>query len=236
MFTETEELELSEFLAKAAVPAVTLSIDGVRGLLFGLAISPDLVTPDDLLPMVYGMEMAYFDDQIQANRLFALLIGAYNRLVQEEQAGTLAFPFDIGKMSGRDIPRIRQWCQGLMRILSIEPEIWGITEHEPDPATVTEEEQELSTSIAIVSGIAFPEHAAEIFRDDAGESEENTTDSGLQGKVFFFLPMAVDYIQQHGGKLRESGFKRMQACSGKVGRNDLCPCNSGKKYKKCCGA
>jgi SEC-C motif len=23
---------------------------------------------------------------------------------------------------------------------------------------------------------------------------------------------------------------------GKVGRNDLCPCGSGKKYKKCCGA
>ena len=22
----------------------------------------------------------------------------------------------------------------------------------------------------------------------------------------------------------------------KVGRNDLCPCGSGKKYKKCCGA
>ncbi|MFT4415031.1 SEC-C metal-binding domain-containing protein [Fredinandcohnia humi] len=21
----------------------------------------------------------------------------------------------------------------------------------------------------------------------------------------------------------------------KVGRNDLCPCQSGKKYKKCCG-
>ena len=23
--------------------------------------------------------------------------------------------------------------------------------------------------------------------------------------------------------------------SGKVGRNDPCPCGSGKKYKKCCG-
>ena len=22
--------------------------------------------------------------------------------------------------------------------------------------------------------------------------------------------------------------------SGKIGRNDLCPCGSGKKYKKCC--
>ena len=27
-----------------------------------------------------------------------------------------------------------------------------------------------------------------------------------------------------------------QAKSEKVGRNDLCPCGSGKKYKKCCGA
>jgi preprotein translocase subunit SecA len=24
--------------------------------------------------------------------------------------------------------------------------------------------------------------------------------------------------------------------TAKVGRNDLCPCGSGKKYKKCCGA
>ncbi|WP_159821522.1 SEC-C metal-binding domain-containing protein [Colwellia sp. 20A7] len=23
--------------------------------------------------------------------------------------------------------------------------------------------------------------------------------------------------------------------SPKVGRNDLCPCNSGRKFKKCCG-
>jgi uncharacterized protein YecA (UPF0149 family) len=23
--------------------------------------------------------------------------------------------------------------------------------------------------------------------------------------------------------------------SAKVGRNDICPCGSGKKYKKCCG-
>ena len=26
------------------------------------------------------------------------------------------------------------------------------------------------------------------------------------------------------------------ASSSKIGRNDLCPCGSGKKYKKCCGA
>ena len=41
----------------------------------------------------------------------------------------------------------------------------------------------------------------------------------------------------------EGGIKRTApkatvgaAKSGKVGRNDPCPCGSGKKYKKCCGA
>ena len=29
--------------------------------------------------------------------------------------------------------------------------------------------------------------------------------------------------------------KKRQVKSNKVGRNDLCPCNSGKKYKNCCG-
>ena len=236
MFTEQETRDLSEFLKLAVAPAHTLTIDGVHGLLFGLAIAPDIVTPDELLPLIYGSEMAVFNDQNQADRMFATLFAIYNRLLQENQAGNLRFPFHIGQLTRNDIPRIREWCQGLLRVLSIEPHIWGITEHEPDPATVTDEEQELATSIAIVSGIAYPDDAAEIFRDEAFESGENNADSSLQGKVFFFLPMAVDYIQQHGSTLCKACIKRPPVCTDKVGRNDLCPCNSGKKYKKCCGA
>ncbi len=36
-----------------------------------------------------------------------------------------------------------------------------------------------------------------------------------------------------GVSLRPAGYRRAEA---KVGRNDPCPCGSGKKYKKCCGA
>ena len=31
------------------------------------------------------------------------------------------------------------------------------------------------------------------------------------------------------------GYKRPAKAKGKVGRNDPCPCGSGKKYKDCCG-
>ena len=29
--------------------------------------------------------------------------------------------------------------------------------------------------------------------------------------------------------------KPMPGTAGKIGRNEPCPCGSGKKYKKCCG-
>lgn len=34
---------------------------------------------------------------------------------------------------------------------------------------------------------------------------------------------------------REASFPVPRVASGKVGRNDPCPCGSGKKYKRCCG-
>ncbi len=36
-------------------------------------------------------------------------------------------------------------------------------------------------------------------------------------------------------RIREQWRNDKQAVSNKVGRNDACPCGSGKKYKKCCG-
>ncbi len=38
-----------------------------------------------------------------------------------------------------------------------------------------------------------------------------------------------------GGVGEMAGAKKQPVISNKVGRNDLCPCGSGKKYKKCCG-
>jgi preprotein translocase subunit SecA len=42
--------------------------------------------------------------------------------------------------------------------------------------------------------------------------------------------------QLHTNKDDESPAKPMQRDAAKVGRNDMCPCGSGKKYKKCHGA
>jgi len=43
-----------------------------------------------------------------------------------------------------------------------------------------------------------------------------------------------DYIMNRGEDIAAPTTVRRK--NEKVGRNDLCPCGSGKKYKKCCGA
>ena len=52
--------------------------------------------------------------------------------------------------------------------------------------------------------------------------------------------VAKERASARGGKpaaaSRQAGQTGRGAKAGKVGRNDPCPCGSGKKYKKCCGA
>ena len=40
----------------------------------------------------------------------------------------------------------------------------------------------------------------------------------------------------HHGHHHDHGGHTLRRATPKVGRNDPCPCGSGKKYKKCCGA
>ncbi len=46
-------------------------------------------------------------------------------------------------------------------------------------------------------------------------------------------PTSESGSKEYSGQLSAASQRR--SSRGKVGRNDLCPCGSGKKYKKCCG-
>ena len=57
-----------------------------------------------------------------------------------------------------------------------------------------------------------------------------------KAKWLYTLPEWDDiYSAEKCREIREKWRLDKQAVSNKVGRNDPCPCGSGKKYKKCCG-
>jgi len=51
-----------------------------------------------------------------------------------------------------------------------------------------------------------------------------------------WLKKHPDEIQKPGIGAEEHKIETFRREVPKVGRNDVCPCGSGKKYKKCCGA
>jgi uncharacterized protein len=47
---------------------------------------------------------------------------------------------------------------------------------------------------------------------------------------------AYEYFREHREVYEGTTFTPMpRRTAPKVGRNELCPCGSGKKYKRCCG-
>jgi hypothetical protein len=42
-------------------------------------------------------------------------------------------------------------------------------------------------------------------------------------------------LKARGEALKEARLHKAVAAGGRIGRNDQCPCGSGKKFKKCCG-
>ena len=44
----------------------------------------------------------------------------------------------------------------------------------------------------------------------------------------------VDYIEYEVQRIRSESISKILAEKGRIRRNDMCPCGSGKKYKKCC--
>ena len=59
---------------------------------------------------------------------------------------------------------------------------------------------------------------------------------GMRKHALEQLPMAVQTIAAYWQSSGRALPRREPLRSVKVGRNEPCPCGSGKKFKKCCGS
>ena len=138
-----------------------------------------------------------------------------------------------------------------VRMKRVEPEqnAEGAGENEAAEPVQTENEssssEEVSAEEAVSSetgqpgdGNPVPEHAGQESASADGpvrESEEQNAASEDSGaKTELNLRHRTDPAAMGDGKAPEDAEQHMYN-GVKVGRNDPCPCGSGKKFKKCCG-
>jgi len=67
---------------------------------------------------------------------------------------------------------------------------------------------------------------------------EQELSSRERSEILDRLPFAIEMIHAfwHGGRDPLLHPRLPKDLSVKIGRNAYCPCGSGKKYKRCCGA
>jgi len=74
----------------------------------------------------------------------------------------------------------------------------------------------------------------QIGRGDSTLSKEQVDD--LIAKAPDLIPPYIESLNAWRISQQDAGQFRTEAPNlGKVGRNEPCPCGSGKKYKRCCG-
>jgi len=248
LISTTEKSSLERLLALSTVPEMTFSYSEMQGYLFGIAITPEKIAPEEWFPVMFGEEGVAYESKEQQRRLLTTLFNVLNKHIAAFQADSLFLPFDMANLREGELEKVLQWASGFEEALALCPHCW-----EESPDLTEEEHEELLNSLLVVEGIVYPEDAADIFEyvpyeelakmgvDPADEQISKTIQ--IQYLMLQAFDLAVDAIVSHAAVQDEKRKREKNGATtpfeihaGKAGKNVGCPCGSGRKFKDCCGA
>ncbi len=191
-----------------------LSVSELDGFFTALISCPSLVLPSEWFPAIWGGETPKFKSEREMEHLFTQLTRHLNGI-----AGTLAEApeefeplFELVETDeGQEQIEVDAWCYGYLRGIGLREQDW-------DP--LMEDQPELIMPLLLFAGALDPAFAEELDAETTSQLQEQ-------------LPQLVRDIYAHWEPARTAA--RQPVKNGpKIGRNDPCPCGSGRKYKQCC--
>ena len=227
--SDDELEELDEFLADDTLQETSMDVSTLEGYLTAIAIGPRLVMPSEWLPWIWDMEegeaSAPFENEEQASRIFSLIMRRYNSILQSFATAPEAFQpiFWRGNQWG-----VAEWCEGFILGFQFSDDAWSL----------------------LAAG--QPEWFAPFLRFGTDDCIDTTKMTGDAEAWMSEIDASLGNLQRYwkenrhrrpGGTISEdsrlgsqNGVAQVVRNGPKISRNDACPCGSGKKYKKCCGA
>ena len=205
-------MAFAEFLNREPLSERAMSLAMVDGFLTAIAIGPEMVMPSDYMPWIWdwkrGKQDADFADLGEANRILGCLQGMNNRVAEPLMSKE---PTVVPVFIFEPAFDHKEWLVGFAMGAEFDSDIWDHA-HEEVP--------ELFEPLADLSRMERDDESWETACLELGQS----------------LVRIRDYFR--AGEWREA-FEEIQKPvvrpGPKIGRNDPCPCGSGRKFKKCCG-
>ncbi|MGF6769597.1 uncharacterized protein P3T18_002067 [Paraburkholderia sp. GAS199] len=226
--SEKEFEELDEFLISDATSEETLTIESLDGYLTALAIGPATVPPSHWLPGVWGPsedDTPAFDSVDQAQRILGLIIRHQNGIIasleNDPDGFEPVFGFSRVDDSEREYIDGEAWAMGFVQALARVRRDW-------QPLLDDEQARHHLRPLHLMGAIDLTDEEAQLV--ETPEQQETLTRE-IPGSI----AAIYRYWQPHCEAAAQSASSAAQRTEPKVGRNDPCPCGSGKKFKKCCG-
>ncbi|MGV0959417.1 MAG: UPF0149 family protein [Limnohabitans sp.] len=221
-----EELEeLDQFLLYGVDNDEAMTLDTLDGYLHAIAIGPQTIMPSKWLPKVWGENSAMMppmENIDQLNHIMGLVMRLYNSIIHGfgHKPPLVApywntYQYDIGEFEEAD-----GWAYGFTEGVALNRADWK-------PLFDSPLGQQWYRPIGLLGEEAFSADQDELTKTpEQREQLAQQIEDSLVNIHAFWLP------------LRETIHERetAQRLRTKVGRNEHCPCGSGKKFKKCCGS
>jgi len=223
---------LTEFLNNPARPDGTLRFHELQGFLFAIACSPETIAPSEWLPMIGNDEDLTFADQNEAQGILGLVMALYNEINTAVLERSNSLPAGC---AFEDDSSISQWSRGFAAGHDWLAEVWE--EHLFD-----ELDEECGATLMVLSFFGSKQLANAYYTDmrpgKRKRGDESFEDFAITMRRMF--PDALASYAHIGRSIFEAVLEHSKgggepAVSEKIGRNEPCPCGSGKKYKTCCG-
>lgn len=216
-----EELDRLEALIDSPVfKGEAMWLDELQGFLCAVISAPDTILPSAWLPAVLG-ENPEYENQQQAEEILGLVMRFYNDIALTLQQGE-GIALQLYHPEGEEDYDFQSWCSGYLDGVEFSEVDWS---EAGDP----DEVDELLFPFIVLAG------DLEDFLHDTGQgaiSDKETAE--LEAACREDLAGAV--MQTYRYWLARRSAKTVRREAPKVGRNDPCPCGSGRKFKQCCGA
>ena len=220
---ENELYELAGFLESPLVPPTTMRISAVNGLLTSIIIGPRPIPPNVWMNYIWGQGHPRWQSPQQAEHIASLLVRHLNTIAfllaaQPPKYAPLTY---TRQADGKSTEIVTDWCFGFCCGVKLDNEAWKtVLGSTADPF------------LALIRAYLEPEkeiHAQILSKLSA--------ENGTPAQV-----IATSVLELHRFWLARQP-KKPAAPAGsamplplKIGRNDPCPCGSGRKYKQCCGS
>lgn len=225
---------LRPFLEHPDRPAGTLRYHELQGFFFALASAPELVPPSEWMPMIFGEREAGYKTLAEAKAVVGELMALYNSVNAVVASDRATLPVDCTfrrKMLANldDGAPIADWSRGFVHGHQWLEDSWN-------PYVAADLDDELAAILMTLSFFASVD-IADAFCREAGQKDV----AAMTAKIRRVFPDAVAEYARLGRTIQKV-LRENQAVEGrprqsaKIGRNEPCPCGSGRKYKLCCGS